>query len=883
MEGLIGMVVLALLAVPVLLIVALVKIGGLRQRVDALEQRLAELPVGVAARPAAEPAAAGPAPAEPVRRATPATPSGPDQPSAAAAPVSRPVVQAAPVVTVPAAPPPRPRATGPTPLELGMRALRRWFSEGNVPVKVGMLVLFAGVAALLKHASDQGWVSFPIELRLAGIAAAAGGALAFGWRQRSARRGFALALQGGAIGVLLLVVFAAFKLYPLLPAGAAFGLSVLLVAGTGVLAVRQNALALAVLGLLAGFLAPLWLSTGQGSHVALFGYYAVLNAGIFAIAWWRAWRVLNVLGFAFTFGIGAVWGVLRYQPDQFATTEPFLLLFFGLYLLLPILYARRRAAGRRDLLDGCLVFGTPLVAFSLQAGLLQGESLPLAYCALALGGIYAALAWWLRRHRHFQRLVAPYAVLAVGFATLAVPLALSAQVTAAVFALEGAGLAWLGLRQHNRRQQLAGAALQVAAAVAFAVAVDAMAPADVAVANGRFMAALLVAVGGFAGAWAYRHARASSGIATAYYVWALAWWLGNAASEIGRFVDPVSTADWHLVLVVLTGALAAEAHRRLPSAALGWTAALALLAGLPLALAQDAAHGHPLAGHGAVAWGLFALAGWRVLGGLRGQDDAAPAVGHSAWWLGLALVAALSLQHAATTLSPGHGWEMAAFALPWLVLAALLQRHPHRIAPPLAEQFERWRLPLHGLALLVPAGVAVVGMAEPGTSAPLPWLPLLHPLALMQVAALVLVAAWWQPAVAGGAARWRLPGLAVAAFALVSVETLRACYHWGDAPWSGAMFSTSLAQTSLTVVWSLLGVLGWIIGSRRGQRALWLAGAVLMAVVLAKLLLVDRQHLGNLLGIASFIAYGLLCTVVGYIAPAPPRAQADLPLQGEAA
>jgi uncharacterized membrane protein len=45
-------------------------------------------------------------------------------------------------------------------------------------------------------------------------------------------------------------------------------------------------------------------------------------------------------------------------------------------------------------------------------------------------------------------------------------------------------------------------------------------------------------------------------------------------------------------------------------------------------------------------------------------------------------------------------------------------------------------------------------------------------------------------------------------------------------------------------------------------------------VVLAKLLLVDRSHLGNLFGIASFISYGLLCTVIGYFAPAPPRADA---------
>ena len=35
------------------------------------------------------------------------------------------------------------------------------------------------------------------------------------------------------------------------------------------------------------------------------------------------------------------------------------------------------------------------------------------------------------------------------------------------------------------------------------------------------------------------------------------------------------------------------------------------------------------------------------------------------------------------------------------------------------------------------------------------------------------------------------------------------------------------------------------------------------------------QHLGNLLGIGSFIAYGLLCTLVGYFAPAPPRAVAE--------
>jgi len=46
-------------------------------------------------------------------------------------------------------------------------------------------------------------------------------------------------------------------------------------------------------------------------------------------------------------------------------------------------------------------------------------------------------------------------------------------------------------------------------------------------------------------------------------------------------------------------------------------------------------------------------------------------------------------------------------------------------------------------------------------------------------------------------------------------------------------------------------------------------------VVLAKLVFVDRQNLGDLLGIGSFVAYGLLCTLVGYFAPAPPRAASE--------
>ncbi|UNK50886.1 DUF2339 domain-containing protein [Lysobacter sp. S4-A87] len=903
MAGGIGILVLVVLSVPVLLIVALAMISALKTRVAVLEAQVAQLrsqavgrervapgPVGqepVAQEPVAQEPTDGPTLQEWMRTQAPAA-TAPKPP-----PVERPVAPqppASPAQQAPPAPMPLPAAAreraapqyaraprqpaSPDAFDLARRAVRKWFTEGNMPVKVGVLVFFAGIASLLKYASDQGWMRMPVELRLAGIAASALAALVFGWRQREARRSFALSLQGGAIGVLLLVIFAAFRFYQMIPAGVAFALSVVLVAGAGVLAVRQNAIALAVLGILAGFLAPIWLSTGSGNHVALFGYYAVLNLAIFVIAWVRPWRALNLLGFVFTFGVGTVWGVLSYKPEHFATTEPFLLLFFFCYLLVPILYAQQRPDGKRDRIDGCLVFGTPLVAFALQAALLEGDRMQLALCALALAAVYAALAWWLRRRERFTMLATSHALLAVGFATLAVPLALSAQATACVFALEGAALVWLGSHQQRQLPQVTGLLLQLLAAGAFAIGLADNPTAATPIANAACMGALLIAIAGFASAWSYRRISADPP-ALVYYLWGLGWWCGNALHEIDRFVTAQEWPDAVLMFAAVTGWVVAEVYRRIPARALAWSVVAAMAAALPLALVQDAAHDHPFAGLGGVAWLVFALAGWRSLRCLRdhGEGESPIALAHSLWLWSWALAAGLSLYWLASQAAFGDGWKVAALGLPAWCIAALVQWRPQWIATPLASHFEQWRAPLQRLFVLAVALGATVALTVAGSSTPLQWLPVLNPLDLAQLAVIGLAAAWLaSPLVSDDLRERRIPLLAAAGFALITVITLRTVHHVGGIAWGGSMFSTSLVQTSLTIVWSVLGVFGWILGSRRGQRDLWRAGAVLMAVVLVKLVLVDRSHLGTMLGIASFIAYGLLCTLVGYFAPAPPRA-----------
>ena len=777
-----------------------------------------------------------------------------------------PDVEPPPLAAAAAAPQARPV----TPSKPAFDGLRRWFTEGNVPVKVGMLILFAGVAALLKYASDQGWLRLPIELRLAGVALAAIGALGFGWRERLRRRSFGLSLQGGAVGVLLLTVFAAFRLYGLLPAGAAFALLLVLVAGAGLLAVLQDSLALAVLGILAGFAAPVLVSTGSGSHVALFSYYALLNLAILAIAWVRPWRALNLLGFFCTFAIGTAWGVLRYDPALFASTEPFLLLHFAIYLAIPILYARRRESLVRDPVDGTLVFGTPLLCFALQAALLDGERMPLAYSALALAAVYAVLArWQLPRRRVLGE---SYAVLAAGFATLAVPLALSARSTASVFALEGVALVWLGLRQRRVLPEACGWILQALAACAFLYSAATVASVAIPLANAACISALLVAAAALASAWLYDRAGMRPRVALLAYLWGLAWWSGAGLHEIERFVPAPAQAAAMLAFAAVTTALAALAFRRTRAGATAWTVAAALAVGTLLVFAFAETGARPFHGWGLAAFAAYAAAGLFGLHALATRDDAAPRVAQIGWLWCWSLAAALALHQYARDGALAAGWTSAASWLPLLIAWALVLLRPAWIAAPLGARFGEWRGVLLMTQAVVSTLVFVLLLAHAGDSAPIAYLPLLNPIELLQLAAFGCAARWLADRDAPPALAARRPLLlSLAGFAFITAATLRAVHQLGGAPWNAALLDSHLAQTALTVVWSMLGVIGWVLGSRRGQRALWLAGAVLMAVVLAKLLLVDREHLGNLFGIVSFIAYGLLCTVIGYFAPAPPR------------
>jgi uncharacterized membrane protein len=335
--------------------------------------------------------------------------------------------------------------------------------QGNPLAKLGILLLFLGLSFLLRYTVEHSL--FPLELRLVATALFAIVLLAIGWRLRHRQRVYALILQGGATGVLYLTVFGAFRLWQMLPMTLAFALLVVICAASVGLAVLQKALSLAMLASLGGYLAPLLLSTGGGSFVALFSFYLLLSIGILAISIWQHWRELNLLGLLFTFGVGGLWGLNDYQPEDYWICQLFLIANTLIFGVLSVALSLRAQEKGKQIIDGVLLFAPPLIGFGMQYGMTRHWEYGPALSALGYGAFYLTLAFLaLRRYPSLGRpLVMAALAIGGGFATLAIPLALSARWTAMAWALEGLGILWLGVQQHQRRMSYSGTALLVLA------------------------------------------------------------------------------------------------------------------------------------------------------------------------------------------------------------------------------------------------------------------------------------------------------------------------------------------------------------------------------------------------------------------------------------
>ena len=88
-----------------------------------------------------------------------------------------------------------------------------------------------------------------------------------------------------------------------------------------------------------------------------------------------------------------------------------------------------------------------------------------------------------------------------------------------------------------------------------------------------------------------------------------------------------------------------------------------------------------------------------------------------------------------------------------------------------------------------------------------------------------------------------------------------------------ALFASPVFQAAIAALWSVLALTLTVWGARKETRTLWLTGAGLLTLVVAKLFLIDLSGAGTIGRIVSFLVVGLLMLIIGFFAPLPPKTQ----------
>ncbi len=764
--------------------------------------------------------------------------------------------------------------------------LRNLLNGENLLVKLGVLILFIGVSFLVKYAAQRGL--FPIELRL--TAAALGGCtlLATGWKLRGQRPVYAQVIQGGGVGILYLTTYATMHLYHLIPAGLGFALLVAICALSAVLAVLQDSRSLAVMGSAGGFLTPELAGIGSNNPALLFGYYAILNSGILAIAYQRAWRELNLLGFAGTFMVSALWGSHFYRPDYFFSVEPFLVLFFLIYTVLPLLYARQQPTMLDSYIDVTLVFGTPILAFAFQAALVRQYEYGLAWSALVAAIYYITMAGRLFRGEPERMRSMTEAFLALGtlFGTLAIPLALEGRWTSAAWSLEGAALVWAGLRHERSLARAFGYALLIGSGVMF-IADDGLRSGVWPLLNSSYVGTLLVSgaalfTARLLGRSACPRLDYELYAAPLLFTWGMLWWFGGGLNEVIAHTRHNLTFGAILVFLAATSLACNYLRERLDWQLLEWPA-LALLPAMSILAPLFFLDGksYPSLQGGWFGWPLAIGAWYLILSANRNRTPRLLPLTHTIpFWL-LTLLTSWELSGRIAHHLPGmETWAFCAWGAVPSLMVLLIARRGAALPWPVDGNLSTYLgLGSAPLALASLFWLLNANFTSSGNPWPLPYLPLLTPLDGTILLALISLICWYRT-IRGSLLELaqHLPqreatlALTATLFIWLNAILLRSIHHWCDVPYTvHDLFSSLTVQTTLSICWCLLALTLMTQATRRGLRLIWMSGAGLLCTVVLKLFLVDLAGHGSIARIVSFVVVGLLILLIGWFSPVPPR------------
>lgn len=169
------------------------------------------------------------------------------------------------------------------------------FIGENLVNKIGIAILVLAIGFFVKYAIDNNWIG-PIGRVSIGILC---GAILVGFahRMRNNYKAFSSVLTGGGLAIFYFTITLAFQQFHLFTQLVALLILIVITVFAVVLSLLYDRQELAVIALIGGFASPFLLSNGTSNYNGLFIYLLLLNAGLLSIAYFKAWRILNISSF----------------------------------------------------------------------------------------------------------------------------------------------------------------------------------------------------------------------------------------------------------------------------------------------------------------------------------------------------------------------------------------------------------------------------------------------------------------------------------------------------------------------------------------------------------------------------------------------------------
>ncbi|NUO52382.1 MAG: DUF2339 domain-containing protein [Polyangiaceae bacterium] len=274
----------------------------------------------------------------------------------------------------------------------------RWIGvRGAAALGAGILVI--ALIYFLRYTIAVGWLTLELRVGLGALVGMACVAVAQ-LRFRTTHRVLASWLTGAGVAGLYVSIWAAQHIAGLIGPPAAFGLAVLVTGACTALALRDDSLPIAWLGMAGGFAAPMALNIDGTKPYGVVAYLLVLDVAMVVLAARKRWWSLSALAMLFTATYEAVWVATQSHAEMLALQVGVLTIFAGVFGAVPsiALGDPQKVEETPAPLARLTRFGAVLVPFAIAAWLTQDPAvvrspLPIGALLVLLTVMSAVIAW----------------------------------------------------------------------------------------------------------------------------------------------------------------------------------------------------------------------------------------------------------------------------------------------------------------------------------------------------------------------------------------------------------------------------------------------------------------------------------------------------------